>query len=354
MRKLSLAAAAFVTSAALLSPTAYAGDPVVKFEKYKLDNGMEVILHQDNSIPIVAVNVWYHVGSGNEVVGKSGFAHLFEHMLFQGSEHVGEDRHFEVLKTIGATGVNGTTSFDRTNYFEVVPSNQIETALWLESDRMGYLLPTVTKKSLENQIEVVRNEKRQRIDNVPYGKTQMKVFETLYPEGHPYRFSVIGRHEDLASASLEDVKNFYRKWYVPANATLVVAGDFETAEAKALVAKWFGTFPKGEKPVSKHPETPRIDKTVRVQVEDPLAKLRQVSFIWHTPAFYKDGDAELDVLANALGSGWNRAFVQAPRSRKATRPAGQGLSIITTIFVKFSYRRHAQIRCRLKGGRANH
>lgn len=288
--------------AALLSMAgaASAGDPVVEFERYQLDNGMEVILHQDNRVPLVAVNIWYHVGSGNETPGKSGFAHLFEHMLFQGSEHVGEDRHFAILKQIGATGVNGTTSFDRTNYFEVVPSHQIEVALWLESDRMGYLLPVVTKKSLDNQIEVVRNEKRQRIDNVPYGKTQMKVFETLYPEGHPYRYSVIGRHEDLASASLDDVKRFYTKWYAPANATLVVAGDFDKAEAKKLVEKWFGSFPAASRPESKAPPTPSIDSTQRVEISDHLAELRRVDYLWHTPAFYADGDAELDVLGDAL------------------------------------------------------
>ena len=311
MRKL-LSTAAVIAPIILASTsmtTAYAGDPVVKFERYKLDNGLEVILHQDNSVPLVAVNVWYHVGSGNEVVGKSGFAHLFEHMLFQGSEHVGEDRHFEVLKTIGATGVNGTTNSDRTNYFEVIPSNQIEVGLWLESDRMGYLLGTVNKKSLDNQIEVVRNERRQRIDNVPYGPSDMKTAEVLYPEGHPYRYSVIGRHQDLTSASVEDVKNFYRKWYVPANATLTLAGDFEINEAKKLVAKWFGSFPKGLKPTTKYPPIPRIDKTIRVEVPDPLAKLRKVSYVWHTPPFYKDGDAELDVLANALGeSGTGRLY----------------------------------------------
>jgi len=284
-----------------LAGAAHAEDPVLKFEKYTLENGLEVILHQDNSVPIVAVNVWYHVGSGDEDPGKTGFAHLFEHMLFQGSEHVGEDRHFALLKEIGATGVNGTTNTDRTNYFEVVPSNQLETGLWLESDRMGYFLSLVTKKSLDNQIEVVRNERRQRTDNAPYGKTWMKQFETLYPKGHPYHFWIIGDHADLAGASLEDVKNFYRKWYVPANATLALSGDFEIAEAKRLVKKWFGSFPKSTKPTIKVAKTPLIAEPIRVELEDSLAKHRRVDYLWHSPKRYEDGDAELSILADALG-----------------------------------------------------
>lgn len=284
-------------------------DPSITHERYTLDNGLEVILHQDNSVPIVAVDVWYHVGSGNERVGRSGFAHLFEHMLFQGSEHVGEDRHFAVLQNVGATGVNGTTNTDRTNYFEVVPSHQLETALWLESDRLGYLLPVVTRKSLDNQIEVVRNERRQRIDNVPYGPTFMKMVETLYPEGHPYRYSVIGKHEDLANASVEDVTDFYKTWYVPANATLAIAGDFDTAEAKKLVDKWFGSFPKSVKPpVKKAPPFPQVER-VRKTIEDDFAKLEQITYAWHTPAYFEAGDAEMSILANALGaSGTGRLY----------------------------------------------
>ena len=284
-----------------LTGGAQASDPKIEFEKYLLDNGLEVILHQDNSVPIVAVDVWYHVGSGDEVVGKSGFAHLFEHMLFQGSKHVGEDRHFAILKKIGASSVNGTTSTDRTNYFEVVPSNQLETALWLESDRMGYLLPMLTQKSLDNQIEVVRNERRQRYDNAPYGKTYLKLSQLLYPEGHPYRYSVIGKHEDLAAASLEDVKSFYKKWYAPANATLAIAGDFETEEAKRLVKKWFGGFPKRAKPTRISLPIPKV-KRVRKELPDSFAKLRKLDFAWHTPPLYADGDAEFDIIAHVLAS----------------------------------------------------
>lgn len=300
MRRNRLLATAALAAALLMPRLAAAQDPVIEFEKYRLDNGLEVILHQDNSVPLVAVNVWYHVGSGNETPGKSGFAHLFEHMLFQGSKHVGEDKHFEILRNIGASGVNGTTNSDRTNYFEVVPSHQLETALWLESDRMGYMLPLLNEKSLANQIEVVRNERRQRYDNVPYGKTRFATAAALFPEGHPYRYLTIGRHEDLSGSTLDDVVAFYKEWYTPANATLVLAGDFDRAQAKALIEKWFGSFPATDKPEHVAPATPEVKKQ-RVTVEDEFAKLRRIDYVWHTPGFYKPGDAEFDVLAFVLG-----------------------------------------------------
>ena len=298
--------------AGAVAPTApaRADVPALEHQKYVLPNGLEVILAPDSRVPLVAVNVWYHVGSGCEVPGKTGFAHLFEHMLFQGSKNVGEDRHFDVLKNIGADGVNGTTNPDRTNYFEVVPSNQLETALWLESDRMSHLLELVTQKSLDNQIEVVRNERRQRYDNVPYGKARFALYEALYPEGHPYRYLTIGRHEDLAGASLEDVKDFWRTWYVPANATLTIAGDFDPATIRATVAKWFGGMPPSKKPalVVVPPPAPRA---ARVEVTDAFAKLRQITWAFHSPANFAAGDAELDILANALGaSGTGRLYKQ--------------------------------------------
>ena len=295
----NLIAAAAVAAALLAPRIARANDPKIDFEKYTLPNGLEVILVPDKTVPLVAVSVWYHVGSGNETYGRSGFAHLFEHMMFQGSKHVPDDKHFDILKKIGVTDVNGTTNPDRTNYYEVVPSNQIETALWLESDRMGYLLEKVTKASLDNQIDVVRNERRQRYDNVPYGKTRFAVNAALYPEGHPYRYLTIGKHEDLTAASLDDVKGFFKTWYVPANATIAIAGDFETAEAKALVDKWFGKFPKSQKP-KVVPVPPPTVKTTEVSVDDDFAKLRQIQFVWLTPANFAEGDAELDIAANAL------------------------------------------------------
>jgi len=286
----------------LAPPNAKAGDPKIAFERYTLPNGLEVILAPDRRVPIVAVNVWYHVGSGHEVYGRSGFAHLYEHMEFQGSKNVGSDRHFEVLRKIGGDNVNGTTNSDRTNYFEVVPSNQLETALWLESDRMGYLLDpsTFTKKSLDNQIDVVRNERRQRYDNVPYGKALFAEYAALYPEGHPYRYLTIGKHEDLVAASLDDVKAFFRTWYVPANATLTLVGDFETPAAKKLVERWFGTFPKSEKPKAVAVPAPAIRAAEVTITDDDFAKLRRVTFSWHSPAQFAEDDAELDVAASAL------------------------------------------------------
>lgn len=288
--------------APVAKPVAPSADPAIAHEKYALPNGLEVILAPDSRVPLVAVNIWYHIGSGGEVPGKTGFAHLFEHMLFQGSKNVGEDRHFDVLKNIGADGVNGTTNPDRTNYFEVVPSNQLETALWLESDRMSHLLEVVTQKSLDNQIEVVRNERRQRYDNVPYGKARFALYEALYPEGHPYRYLTIGRHEDLAGASLEDVKNFWRTWYVPANATLTIVGDFDPATIKATISKWFGSLPTARKPALVTVPAP-APRAARVEVADAFAKLRQITWAFHSPANFAAGDAELDILANALGAG---------------------------------------------------
>ena len=280
-------------------PVAAAADPKIPFERYKLANGLEIILSADKSVPLVAVNVWYHVGSGHEVHGKSGFAHLFEHMMFQGSKNVGEDRHFDILKKIGAEQINGTTNTDRTNYFEVVPSNQLETALWLESDRMGHLLELLTKPSLDNQIDVVRNERRQSYDNRPYGKAGFAEYEALYPEGHPYRHLTIGKHEDLVAASVDDVKGFFRTWYVPANATIAIVGDIDIPATKQLVDKWFATFPKSAMPPVVVIPAPAI-KATTVSVEDSFAKLRQITFAWHSPAKYKDGDAELAIAADAL------------------------------------------------------
>jgi predicted Zn-dependent peptidase len=297
-------------------------DPVIQFEKYQLPNGLEVILAPDPSVPLVAVHLWYHVGAGYEVPGRSGFAHLFEHMMFQGSKHVGEDRHFEVLKNIGAENVNGSTNNDRTNYYEVVPSNQLETALWLESDRMGWLLDLLNKSSLDNQIDVVRNERRQRYDNVPYGKARFAQAEALYPEGHPYRYQVIGKHEDLAHASLDDVKGFFKTWYVPANATLTIAGDFESAAGKALVEKWFGKLPASTKPTVIPVPAPEIKATEVTVTDDKLAKLNQVTFAWHSPAEFADGDAELAILANALSrEGPGRLY----KALVYDRPLAQGV-----------------------------
>jgi zinc protease len=318
-------AAALLALVALGGVQAHAGpndDPKIPYEKYTLPNGLEVILLEDHKTPIVFVSVWYHVGSGDETWGKSGFAHLFEHMMFQGTKNTGEDQHFNILGKIGAgaQNVNGTTNFVRTNYYEQVPSNQLETALWLESERMGYLLDTVTEKSLKNQIDVVRNERRQRIDSSPYAVERFALLAALYPEGHPYRYEIIGKHEDLEAASVDDVKNFFRKWYVPSNATLTIAGDFDVTATKAAIEKWFGGFPKADKPQHKTVEPPAITKTIRQTVEDPFAKLRRVHYAWNTPALLAPGDAELDFVASALGDpGTGRLYKKLVVERQLAR-----------------------------------
>ena len=325
-----LCVAMFVASAT----PAFADDPKIAFEKYTLPNGLEVILAPDPSVPLVAVNVWYHVGSGDEVAGRSGFAHLFEHMMFQGSKNVGTDRHFEILRKLGSEEINGTTNSDRTNYYEVVPSNQLESGMWLESDRMSHLLDILDKKELDNQIDVVRNEKRQRYDNVPYNKARFAMQAALYPEGHPYRYFTIGKHEDLVAASVEDVKNFYRTWYVPSNATLAIVGDFEIADAKKLVTKWFATLPTSQKPKVVTVPAPEI-KAQRITVDDTFAKLRQITFAWHSPASYAEGDAELDIVAAALSAeGTGRLYKALVYDKQLAQNvrAGQGGSTFSGVF----------------------
>jgi predicted Zn-dependent peptidase len=329
MRHLLVAVALAVAAA-----PAYADDPKIEFEKYQLPNGLEVILAPDNSVPLVAVNIWYHVGSGNETVGHSGFAHLFEHMMFQGSKNVGSDKHFEILKKLGASEVNGTTNPNRTNYYEVVPSNSLETALWLESDRMGHLLEMLDRTSLDNQIDVVRNERRQNYDNIPYRKALFALYAALYPEGHPYRYLTIGKHEDLMKASVDDVKGFFKTWYVPSNATIAIVGDFEPAAAKQMVKKWFGSFPASKKPTTVVVPPP-APKPTTVTVDDSFAKLRQVTFAWHTPALYADGDAELDIAANALtAEGRGRLYKTLVYDKQLAQSvwAGQASSGFSSMF----------------------
>ena len=280
-----------------------AGDiPKIEFEKYTLPNGLEVILSEDHRLPLVAVNLWYHVGPANEDAGRTGFAHLFEHMMFQGSKHVQGDTHFKSLEGAGASLVNGTTDFDRTNYFETVPANQLELALWLESDRMGYLLDQVDQANLSNQQDVVRNERRQSVENQPYGIVEEAVFHELFPKGHPYYASVIGSHADIQAAKLEDVQNFFKLYYAPNNASLAVVGDFDKAATKALIEKYFGTLKQG-KPVPKPSVTvPTIAAEKRAVVKDRV-ELPKVYMAWLTSPIFKPGDADADIAASILGTG---------------------------------------------------
>jgi zinc protease len=276
--------------------------PQLKFEKYKLENGLEVILSEDHRLPMVAVNLWYHVGPANELPGRTGFAHLFEHMMFEGSKHVPGNAHFHLLEAAGASDINGTTEFDRTNYFETLPSNQLELALWLESDRMGYLPDKLDQANLSNQQDVVRNERRQSVENAPYGIVEEGGFHQLFPKGHPYYGEVIGSHEDIQSAKLEDVRNFFKLYYAPNNASLAIVGDFKPEQAKELVEKYFGPLKRGE-PVPKiKVSTPPITAEKRVVIQDNV-QLPRVYFGWLTSPIYKPGDAEADLSALVLGGG---------------------------------------------------
>src|SRR6266481_3389780 len=276
--------------------------PQLKFEKYKLENGLDVILSEDHRLPLVAVNLWYHVGPANEVPGRTGFAHLFEHMMFEGSKHVASSAHNRYLEAAGASDINGTTDFDRTNYFETLPSNQLELALWLESDRMGYLPYQLDQASLTNQQDVVRNERRQSIENSPYGIVEEAVFHNLFPKGHPYFADVMGSHADIQAAKIEDVRNFFKRYYAPNNASLAIVGDFDPANAKKLVEKYFGPLKRGA-PVPKIAAiTPPITAERRAVIHDQV-ELPRVYEAWLTSPIFKRGDAPADLSSDILGGG---------------------------------------------------
>jgi zinc protease len=275
--------------------------PVLEFDRYRLDNGLTVILHENHDSPVVAVMVMYHVGSKNEVPGRTGFAHLFEHMMFKGSAHVPDGDHFRLLQEIGAN-VNGTTSEDRTNYFEVVPSNELELALYLESDRMGFLLPALHQGTLDNQRDVVKNERRQSYDNQPYGTAYEKLSAAMYPPDHPYHWPVIGSMEDLSAASLEDVHRFFKRYYAPNNAVLVIAGDFAPGFARSCVEKYFGPIPGGPQfdPPRTVPLT--LSRPVRLAHEEDV-QLPRYFRAWHGSRRGSPGDALADVLTDILSAG---------------------------------------------------
>jgi zinc protease len=276
--------------------------PQLKYDKYQLPNGLEVILVEDHRLPLVAVNLWYHVGPANERPGRTGFAHLFEHMMFQGSRHVGNDRHFSLLEAAGASDINGTTDFDRTNYFETLPSNQLELALWIESDRMGYLLDTLDQEKLTGQIDVVRNERRQSTENSPYGLAQEAVFHNLFPQAHPYHADVMGSHADIESAKLEDVRQFFSEYYRPNNASLAIVGDIDKVKVRGLIEKYFGPLAGGAPLPRATVVTPPITAERRVTVTDKV-ELPRVFMAWLTPAIYQPGDADADLLGVVLGGG---------------------------------------------------
>jgi len=298
-----LAVAAGMVSPPVRGAEPVPGAPRFALERYRLANGLEVILHEDHTVPLAYVSVWYHAGSGVDLPGKSGLAHLCEHMMFEGSRHVKPGEHFQVLGVAGNPDANATTSPSRTNYFQTVPAHQLETVLWLESDRMSYLVGQLDQARFDNQREVVRNERRQRYENAAFGPEIFAIAEALYPEGHPYRHLTIGLHDDVQRATLADAATFMRKWYRPSNATLLIAGDFDRVATKAMVEKWFATLPGGgERPIQRRLAVPTLGTPRRKIVRDPFTKLSRIHYVWPTPAkAYSDADLTLDVLAAVLG-----------------------------------------------------
>lgn len=275
----------------------------VEFEQYTLDNGLTVILHEDHSAPVAAVVVMYHVGSKNEKLKRTGFAHLFEHMMFQGSEHVADNEHFKLLQEVGAN-INGTTNMDRTNYFEVVPSNYLELAIYLESDRMGFLLPAMTQEKLDNQRDVVKNERRQSYENQPYGMVYEKILKAFYPEGHPYSWPTIGSMEDLSAASMEDIMEFFRIYYAPNNASITIAGDFNPSQVKEWVQKYFGSFKRGAEILRPPMQPVTLTEEKRLMFEDRV-QLPRLYLTWPSASINTREDAIMDVLTDILAAGKN-------------------------------------------------
>jgi zinc protease len=271
----------------------------LSYSKRTLANGLDVIVHEDHHIPIVAVNIWYHVGSKNERPGRTGFAHLFEHLMFEGSQHH-DSGYFPPLQAAGGQ-VNGSTSTDRTNYWEVVPTNALELALWMESDRMGYLLPALTQTRFENQRDVVLNERRQNYENRPYGLALVALTEALFPEGHPYSWLTIGSSEDIQAMRLEDVQEFFRTYYHPANASLALAGSIDTGRAFDLAEQYFGDLAPGPVPAPVT-ATASLDRDVRLVFEDRV-EMPRLYMAWLTPAMFAEHDAELDLVSDVLANG---------------------------------------------------
>jgi len=271
----------------------------IPFTRHTLANGLDVLVHEDHACPIVAVNIWYHVGSKNEQPGRTGFAHLFEHLMFEGSQHH-DHGFFQPLQGAGAT-LNGSTNADRTNYWEVVPSGALELALWMESDRMGYLLPALTEAKFTNQREVVLNERRQNYENRPYGLAPMALLAALFPADHPYHWTTIGDVADLQAAKLDEVRAFFRRYYHPANASIALAGDVDPDQALELIDRYFGGIEPGEAVDRLHVDASLTDD-VRIHFEDRV-ELPRLYLAWHTPAMFAEGDADLDLATDLLANG---------------------------------------------------
>ena len=272
----------------------------ISYSKHTLENGLDVLIHEDRACPIVSVNIWYHVGSKNETPGRTGFAHFFEHLMFEGSEHH-DKGYFAPLQGAGAL-LNGSTNADRTNYWEVVPTNAFELALWMESDRMGYLLPALTEAKFSNQRDVVLNERRQSYENRPYGLAPMAMLAAIYPPDHPYHWPTIGQIADLHAAQVEEVRQFFATYYHPANASIAIAGDVDTDEALAMVRRHFEEIKPGPAVNAVRPAEPVLQGETRLLIEDRV-ELPRLYLAWITPAMFATDDAELDLAADILANG---------------------------------------------------
>ena len=316
------------------SPASAETPPSIPYEKYRLANGLEVILSQDRTLPLVAVDIWYHVGAANEERGRTGFAHLFEHMMFTGSKHLARGVSEKLLEGVGGTDANATTSFDRTNYFDTVPSNQLELALWTHADRMGYLLDSLDQTALSNQQDVVRNERRQSFENRPYGIVDEALYHALFPPGHPYRPAIIGSHLDIQAAGLADVRDFFKRYYRPNNATLTLVGDFDIAAAKRLVQQYFGSFKRGPEVPKPAVVTPALTSEKRLTVTDRI-ELERLDLAWLTPPKFKPGDAELAIAGYILAGGkssrlYKKLVYELQVAQEVS--AGQDAYALTSIF----------------------
>jgi zinc protease len=290
--------------AALLQAPAAGPHLEVPFTQFTLRNGLHVILHEDHTVPLLTVNVWYDVGSAREQPGRTGFAHLFEHLMFMGSKNASYGEFDQLLEAAGGTN-NASTTEDRTNYYIDVPSNALDLALFLESDRMAYLIEAMSPKTVDAQRDVVKNERRESYENAPYGMTSIEIAEMLYPKGHPYRWPTIGYMEDLTAATYDDVVQFFRTYYQPANASLVIAGDIDPAKTRASVEKWFADVKPGAAPVPPIDYPHPVLNEVRKKTIQDRVQLPRLYLTWLTPAHLEPGDAELDVLSMVLAGGKN-------------------------------------------------
>ncbi len=296
--------APLLTVVLLAAPASARADRLsVPYEMFRLKNGLTVIVHEDHSAPIASVNCWYHVGSGRETPGRTGFAHLFEHLMFEGSKDVPEGAFDRWLEAVGGDN-NGSTQNDRTNYWENVPANAVELPLFLESDRMGYLVDAMSPQKVDGQRDVVKNERRQSYENRPYGKVADVLPGALFPPGHPYSWPVIGSMADLSAASYQDVVDFFKKWYGPANASLVIAGDVNTKDVRAEVEKWFGDIPGSEPVPPLAPQPVLLKGEKRIVLEDRV-QLPRLYLAWVTPPAFSPADAALDAVAGILADGKN-------------------------------------------------